>query len=133
MLIEEYFLHLERLLTLCPQVERVTLTKEKRAPSIGFVKGEIVFAGGSQLFIMEFVHTEPGIFKAKYRYHYQDAAGHPLWRYDNAPHYRTETFPDHKHTFHSAAGETVSAAHSPTIEALLDEIAGLEAKGEGEE
>ena len=53
MLIEDYFLHVERILTLCSQVERVTLTKEKRAPHIGFVKGEIVFSGGSRLFMME--------------------------------------------------------------------------------
>jgi Family of unknown function (DUF6516) len=129
LLIEEYFLHLERLLTLCPQVERVTLTKEKRAPHIGFVKGEIVFAGGTQLFMMEFVHTEPGVCKTKYRYHCQDAMGHPLFRYDNAPHHHTETFPDHKHTFSSSAREAVIAAHPPTIEALLEEIIGLEAKG----
>ena len=47
---------------------------------------------------------------------------------DNAP-YHTETFPNHKHTLHSAVGETVMAAHPPTIEALLEKIVGLEAKG----
>ena len=129
MLIEDYFLHVERILTLCSQVERVTLTKEKRAPHIGFVKGEIVFSGGSRLFMMEFVHTEPGICKTKYRYHCQDAAGHLLFRYDHAPHHHTETFPAHKQIFHSATGETVMAAHPPTIEALLDEIVRREAQG----
>lgn len=69
MLIEEYFVHLEETLALCPQVVQTTLTKEKRAPHIGFVKGTIVFSHGLQLFIMEFVRTEPRLAKTKYRYH----------------------------------------------------------------
>ena len=126
-MIEDYFLHLERVLSSYPQIEQVTLTKEKRAPHIGFVKGNIVFSGGVQLFLMEFVHTEPRIFKTKYRYHCQDAAGNSIFRYDNAPHHFTETFPHHKHTFSPSAGEAVTAAHTPTIAALLHEIVGLEA------
>jgi hypothetical protein len=107
----------------------VTLTKEKRAPDIGLVKGEMVFSGGRQLFIMEFVRTEPRVAKTKYRYHYQDASGAPIFRYDNAPHHFTETFPDHKHVFSSSAGETITAAHPTTIDALLEEVTQLEAKG----
>ena len=129
MLIEDYFLSLERLLTSCSQIQRVTLTKEKRAPAIGLVKGEIVFSGGLQLFIMEFVRTEPRVAKTKYRYHCQDASGTPIFRYDNAPHHSTATFPNHKHVFSSSAGETIIAAHPPTIDTLLDEIIQLEAKG----
>ena len=99
MLIEDYFLHLERALAACPQIEYRVLTKEKRAPYIGLVKGEIVFSGGLQLFLMEFVRTEPRVAKTKYRYHCQDTAGNPIFRYDNAPHHSTETFPNHKHIF----------------------------------
>jgi hypothetical protein len=129
LLIEDYFLHLERVLTACPQIERITLTKDKRAPHIGLVKGEIVFSGGVQLFVMEFVHTKPRVIKTNYWYHCEDAVGNPLFRYDNAPHHHTETFPNHKHTFSPSAGEIVIAAHPPTIETLLDEIVGLEAPG----
>lgn len=129
MLIEEYFLHLERVLASCPQIVHMTLTKEKRAPYIGFVKGEVVFANGVQLFIMEFVHTEPRVIKTKYRYHCQNARGTPLFRYDNAPHHSIETFPHHKHTFGPSAGETVIAARPSTLEAILDEVVGLVTKG----
>jgi len=124
-LIEEYFMRLERVLASCPHIEQMTLTKEKRAPSIGFVKGEIVFADGVKLFGMEFIRTEPNIVKTKYRYHCQDASGNSLFRYDNAPHHPTETFPHHKHLFSPVAGETVTATHPPSIEAILDEIVGL--------
>jgi hypothetical protein len=129
-LIEDYFLHLERVIAACPQIELVTLTKEKRAPHIGLVKGKILFSGGIELFIMAFVHTESRVFKTKYRYHCQGAEGNPLFRYDNAPHHVTETFPHHKHLFRPLDRETIIAAHPPTIEALLDEILGL--RGEGE-
>jgi hypothetical protein len=129
LLVEEYFLALERVLASYSQIQRVTLTKEKRAPAIGLVKGEIVFSGRFQLFIMEFVRTEPRVAKTKYRYHCQDAAGSPIFRYDHAPHHFTETFPDHKHIFSSSAGETITAAHPPAIDALLEEILQLETKG----
>jgi len=122
LLIEEYFLRLEQALASCPYIEQITLTKEKRAFHIGFVKGEIVFAGGVRLFLMEFVRTEPGVVKTKYRYHCQDMSGNPLFRYDNAPHHQTDTFPHHKHTFRLSAEEMVTAAHPPSIEAVLDEI-----------
>jgi len=127
-LIEEYFLRLDRVLASYPQIERMTITKEKRAPHIGLVKGEIVFAGGLQLFLMEFIRTEPHLIKTKYRYHCQDMAGAALFRYDNAPHHHTDTFPNHKHTF-AAVGEIISAAHPPSIEALLDEVAQYGAAG----
>jgi Family of unknown function (DUF6516) len=129
LLIEEYFLSLERVLASYSQIQRVTLTKDRRAPTIGLVKGEIVFSAGLQLFIMEFVRTEPRVAKTKYRYHCQDASGTPIFRYDNAPHHSTETFPDHKHVFSSSAGETIIVAQPPTIDTLLDEVIQLEAKG----
>ena len=59
MLIEEYFVHLERTFAACLHVTHTTLTKEKRAPHIGFVKGTVTFSQGLQLFLMEFVRTEP--------------------------------------------------------------------------
>ena len=78
MLIEEYFVHLKEVLAAYTQVVQTTLTKEKRAPHVGFVKGTIVFSQGLQLFIMEFVRTEPRLTKTKYRYHCQDAKGRLL-------------------------------------------------------
>lgn len=97
MLIEEYFVHLERTFASCPQALQTTITKEKRALHLGFVKGTIVFSQGIELFLMEFVRTQPRLVKTKYRYHCQDANGKVLFRYDDAPHHRVSTFPHHKH------------------------------------
>jgi hypothetical protein len=124
-LIEEYFVRLEQALASCSYVLQTTLTKEKRAPHIGFVKGTIVFSQGIQLSIMEFVRTEPRLEKTKYRYHCQDAAGKLLFRYDNAPHHRTGTFPHYKHVQTTIKGETIVASLPPSIEALVDEVADL--------
>ena len=125
MLIEEYFVHLERTFASCLHVTYTTLTKEKRAPHIGFVKGTATFSQGLQLFLMEFVRTEPRLVKTKYRYHCQDARGKLLFRYDNAPHHETSTFPHHKHVRMTARGERVIASEPPTIEAVLDEMTEL--------
>ena len=59
MLIEEYFIHLERTFASCPHVIQTTLTKEKRASHIGFVKGIIVFSQGIELFLMGFDGRSP--------------------------------------------------------------------------
>ena len=124
MLIEEYFVHLEEVLAACSQVVQTTLIKEKRAPHIGFVKGVIVFDQGLQLFVMEFVRTEPRLIKTKYRYHCQDARGKLLFRYDDAQHHRSDTFPHHKHV-QTAQGEMISSSSPPSFAALLDEVLNL--------
>lgn len=57
MLIEEYFVHLERTFASCLYIAQTTLTKEKRALHIGFIKGTATFTLGIQLFLMEFVRA----------------------------------------------------------------------------
>ena len=122
MLIEEYFVHLERTFASCLYITQTTLTKEKRALHIGFIKGTATFTLGIQLFLMEFVRTEPRLVKTKYRYHCQTAKGNLLFRYDNAPHHRTSTFPHHKHVRAAGRGERIIPGKPPTIEAILSEI-----------
>ena len=53
-----------------------------------------------------------------YRYHYMNADGQMIFRYDNAPHHRElNTFPHHKHL---QAG--LQCAVMPTIKDILEEI-----------
>ncbi len=125
MLIEEYFVHLERMFASCPHVIQTTLTKERRAPHIGFIQGAILFSQGIELFLMEFVRTQPRLIKSKYRYHCQDAKGQLLFRYDDAPHHRVSTFPHHKHVRTGSEGETIVASLSPSLERLVNEVADL--------
>ena len=125
MLIEEYFVHLERTFAACLYVTQTALIKEKRSSYIGFVKGTATFSQGIELFLMEFVRTESRLVKTKYRYHCQTTRGKLLFRYDNAPHHETSTFPHHKHVRTTARGERIIASEPPTIEAILDEITEL--------
>ena len=122
MLIEEYFVRLERTFASCLYITQTALTKEKRALHIGFIKGTVAFTQGIQLFLMEFVHTEPRLVKTKYRYHCQNAKGNLLFRYDNAPHHRINTFPHHKHVRTARGGERIIPGGPPTIETVLSEI-----------
>ncbi|MDM8523218.1 DUF6516 family protein [Desulfococcaceae bacterium HSG8] len=51
-------------------------------------------------------------------FHYQDADGNLIFRYDNAPHHpHLATFPDHKH-----AGNGVIEAEPPDLNNVLTEI-----------
>lgn len=53
-----------------------------------------------------------------YRYHWQDATGRLILRYDDAPHHpEIETFPHHKH-----GGKTVIASQRPALPDLLAEV-----------
>jgi hypothetical protein len=53
-----------------------------------------------------------------YRYHWQDAAGRLVLRYDDAPHHpEVDTFPQHQHV-----GEMVIASPRPYLPHLLAEI-----------
>ncbi len=81
----------------------------------------IVFSQGLRLSIMEFVRTEPRLVKTKYRYHCQDAKGRLLFRYDDAPHHPTDTFPHYKQV-QTDKGEHVLSSSPPSLAALLDEV-----------
>jgi len=53
-----------------------------------------------------------------YRYHWQDATGRLILRYDNAPHHpEVESFPHHKHV-----EEKVAASERPALVKLIAEI-----------
>ena len=64
------------------------------------LEGEMRFYDGSCLNIVE--QLEPigrqDFNRVNYKFHYQDADGNLVFRYDNAPHYPyLSTFPAHKH------------------------------------
>ena len=80
------------------------------------------FPDRSQLQVVEkLIADRFTITKARYAYHYQQADGSLIFRYDNVPHYpELRTFPHHKHV-----GESVIAAQSPDLSEVLREIDGI--------
>ena len=80
------------------------------------------FHNDSQLTIVEKVIVERfTITKARYAYHYQQADGTLIFRYDNVPHHpEIKTHPHHKHI-----GDSIVATQPPDISEVLREIDAL--------
>ncbi|MBI3800765.1 MAG: hypothetical protein HY268_27775 [Deltaproteobacteria bacterium] len=110
---------LQALVAATPFVTATALAYEERPPSAGLIKGNILFADGSQLDFKEFLITRPTLRVIKYGYHYRSDT-RLIFRYDNAsdPAARTlPTFPSHKHV-----PSGLLAAESPSLEQVLQEI-----------
>ena len=119
MLIDEYFQQIEQHIALCPAIIATEIVKDKRSLYIGLIEGKLTFLDGSELHFVEFVTVKTGIKRYKYSYHYQQASGALLFRYDMAPHHRdVATFPHHKHT---ASGQVIES-FAPELNHILDEM-----------
>jgi len=71
----------------------------------------VTLADGSLVELSERVLEAQGILEiTRYRHHWQDADGHLIKRWDNAPHYpAVDTFPHHLHD----RAENSVVSHSP--------------------
>jgi len=119
-LIEAYFKSLLDLLAPLPTVENPHVAFEKRAEMVGFIRGEITFTDSSMLHFRELVDLRQPMRLIMYAYHYQNAEGALVFRYDNTAHHmNVDTFPHHKH---SADGNIVAVHDVPGLEAILCEI-----------
>jgi hypothetical protein len=77
------------------------------------------FPDGSQLRVIEALRLDRSrLVKSRYVYHYQQADGTLIFRYDNAPHHpELKSHPHHKHL-----GANVVAAKPPDLSQVLQEI-----------
>jgi hypothetical protein len=95
------------------------LAFDDQAQRQGFIEGKLRFFDESLLDFDEAIIVRGReIVKFRYAYHYQNATGQLIFRYDNAPHYPDlPTHPHHKHV-----GDKVEAANIPDLSAILREI-----------
>jgi hypothetical protein len=122
-LIERYFQQIAEMISQCLFISISHLAYDRRSNYVGFLRGEIVFLNGSTLYVREYVNVETAIDRYMYSYHYQQADGSFVFRYDNAPHYPSlPTFPHHKHQ-----GDEVNvlAVEAPELAMVLAEIESL--------
>ncbi len=71
------------------------VSEYKRYGSAVSLIATINFINGSSLFIKDYLFLDG---KRKYSYHWQDANGKLITRWDNSPHHKEiSTFPHHKH------------------------------------
>lgn len=118
-MIEQYFQSLLDLLARLPFVELPDVNLEKRGELVGFIRGQVEFSDGSELFFRELIDLRLPLQKVMYAYHYQTADSVLVFRYDNTAHHKTvSTFPFHKHV----QGGDVTSSEVPTLEQILREI-----------
>lgn len=100
-------------------IEIEQLIVDNRSSQRGTIRGRLKFHDGSLLDFGEvLISQNRQIVKLRYAYHYQDASGNLLFRYDNAPHYpNIPTHPHHKHV-----GSTVEPAPAPDLNDVLHEV-----------
>ena len=70
MLIDEYFIKIEKDIISCPFIHSYSIIKDKRSINIGLIDGVIKFIDDSILCFMEFVDVGEKIEKYKYSYNY---------------------------------------------------------------
>ncbi len=95
--VASYLERLVRSASNSPYVEGVGVISRFIDRRGGYLRFRADFIDGSRLFAFEFVDAR--LRRLRYSYHYQDASGDLIFRYDNAPHHpEVRTHPHHKHT-----------------------------------
>ena len=118
MLVETYFAQLEAIVDACGSIRTSVINKDKRSDYVGYFKADLYFFDGSLLHVREFVFTRSGVVKDTYAYHFQDAEGKLLLRYDNTRHFpELPDYPHHKHLPDRAV-----STPEPDLQTVIDEV-----------
>lgn len=122
MRIEEYFEQIREQIETSPLVDIATLRFERRAESLGYIRGHLTLIDNSVLHVREYIDTESDIVRDTYAYHYMDASQIFVFRYDNADHHRKLNLPNHPHHKHDGSEENFIESTAPTLADVLGEI-----------
>lgn len=97
--IDYYFLDVRGKITDLSFIESENIVFEKFGRNIGRIYGRILFRNRSILEFLEMVCISEGKFeRPRYRFHWQDADGKLVIRWDNAKHHpEISSYPHHKH------------------------------------
>ena len=114
-----YFQVVTGILALSTIIKSQDIHTEKRTPTEGFLRGDVLFKDGSRLHFRELVTTEPGVQRISYTYHYQKPNGRIIFRYDDTDHFPgLSSAPHHKHI----GEKDVIAVNAPDLQSVLHEI-----------
>ncbi len=98
MSIADYLSKFEKSVPESSLIRTRTVTMRAFSDAQGRLEITLTFSDDSELYLAQVVNLEESDPVGKYGYHYQDAKGELIFRYDNKMHYRAlPTFPDHKH------------------------------------
>lgn len=93
-MISDYFKDIELRIRASEVVADKKIDLLEFSSSEGMIRGRLLLVDGS---VLEFMEYLKGGSRLKYRFHLMDKAGEMIFRYDDAPHHHTSTFPHHKH------------------------------------
>ncbi len=115
--ITDYLRELEASLPQSSRIGTRASTLRAFSDAHGRVEITLAFSDGSALHLAQVVNLEETDPVGKYGYHYQDARGKLIFRYDNKTHHRDlSTFPNHKHV-----PEGVVAVRRPSLADVVAE------------
>ncbi len=122
MRIESYFQQIHKEIESRPIVRLVNIAEEKRGTYEGYIQGDLTFLDDSVLHFREYVDVEEQVDRLMYVYHYADAKGKLIFRYDNTGHHRKlklTTYPHHKH---EGGQDNVLPSPAPDLAKVLEEV-----------
>ena len=121
----EYFDAVKERLTTNPVVASFSITRERITLMDGHLRARVSVSDGSLLKFSEYVQRSPDgqVDVVTYSYHWADAAGRLIRRWDSAPHF--PDLPGFPHHVHNGLDDSVATGKPASIFVVLDEIAGL--------
>lgn len=117
----EYYASVQKAILAVPYVIQTDISFDEISEEECYIRGILTLNGGYELHIAEYVVTEPGLKRLKYRFHLQSSDGKFIARWDNAPHHtEVKTHPDHLHI-----GDEIKASPPVDIPQVLIAILSL--------
>ena len=118
----EYLARLKALIIASSSITHWEIVREETHGDVGLFRYRVKLVDGSSLEMFEkFSLYQDRLEVSKYSFHWQDANGHLLMRWDNASHHpEFPTYPAHKH---QGDGEEVHPHKPVTAEEILIVIA----------
>jgi hypothetical protein len=121
---DDYLAYVKALIIANPQVVGWKALREEAQGDLGLFRYRITFHDGSLLEMFERFQIVNGkLLVTKYRFHWQDAAGRLLKRWDNAAHHPQVS--THPHHVHDGSEENVSSYEPLNAEQVLAMIASI--------
>ena len=98
-----YFQEFQESILAVPHVIQSNLTFDEISESECYIRGLLKLSGGFELYVSEYVVTDPDIKRLKYRYHLQTLDNQFIARWDNTAHHpEIDTHPYHLHLAQSS-------------------------------
>ena len=113
-MISDYFKDIELRIRASQVVADKKIDLLEFSSSEGMARGRLLLVDGS---VLEFMEYLKGGSRLKYRFHLMDNARGMIFRYDDAPHHHTSTFPHHKH-----APDGIVGSVERSLLDILDEV-----------